>query len=143
MIWKVAQGLSWHGPSTEGLGGWCRQCLLAEQVDFDCIALRVMATEQLGTFNPEKHIVDEAVMESYYQDSGKAFFVQSVGKTYICNTIAASIYADGEVVLCVASSPIAARLLDGGQTTHSHFKTLTLIMDHGKKVAYGQLMDIR
>ena len=76
-----------------------------------------MATERLGTFNPEQHMVYDAVMESYHQDSGKAFFVHSAGgggKTYTCNTIAASIRADGEVVLCVTSSAIATLLLDGG-----------------------------
>jgi hypothetical protein len=99
--------------------------LLAEQLDFDRIALREMATERLETFNPEQRMVYDAVMESYRQDSGKAFFVHSAGgggKTYTCNTIAGSIRADGEVVLCVASSAIAALLLDAGRTTHSRFK---------------------
>jgi hypothetical protein len=99
--------------------------LLAEQLDFDRVALREMATERLATFNPEQRAVYDAVMESYQQGLGKAFFVHSAGgggKTYTCNTIAASIRADGEVVLCVASSAIAALLLDGGRTTHSRFK---------------------
>jgi hypothetical protein len=99
--------------------------LLAKQLDFDCIAFREMATERLQTFNPEQCMVYDAVMESYNQDSGKAFFVHSAGggeKIYTCNTITACIRADGEVVLCVASSAIAALLLEGDQTTHSHFK---------------------
>ena len=99
--------------------------LLAEQLDFDRVALREMATARSATFNPEQRAVYNAVMESYHQGSGKAFFVHSAGgggKTYTCNTIAASIRADGEVVLCVSSSAIAALLLDGGRTTHSRFK---------------------
>ena len=42
------------------------------------------------------------------------------GKTFVCNTIAAAVRAKGKVALCVASSGIAALLLDGGQTAHSH-----------------------
>ena len=62
-------------------------------------------------------MVYDAVMESYCQDSEKIFFVHSAGgggKTYTCHTIAGSIRADGEVVLCVASSAIAALLLNAG-----------------------------
>ena len=99
--------------------------LLAEQLDFDRIALRETAETRLATFNPEQRAVYDAVMDSYQNNSGRAFFVHSAGgggKTYTCNTIAASIRADGEVVLCVASSAIASLLLDLGRTTHSRFK---------------------
>ena len=99
--------------------------LLAEQLDFDRVALRDMVTERLATLNMDQHKVYDAVMESYHNDLGKAFFIHSAGgggKTYTCNTIAASIRADGKVVLCVASSAIAALLLEGGRTTHSRFK---------------------
>jgi len=40
----------------------------------------------------------------------------------LCNTITAEVRRRGEVVLCVASSGIAALLLDGGKTSHSCFK---------------------
>jgi hypothetical protein len=84
-----------------------------------------MVDERLETFNPEQRHVYNAVMESCHQDSGKAFFVHSSGgggKTYVCNTIAGSIRAEGKVVLSVASSAISALILDGGHTTHSRFK---------------------
>jgi len=97
--------------------------LLAEQLDFDRVALRDMVTEQLATLNVDQCKVYDAVMESYHNDLEKAFFIHSAGggeKTYTCNIIAASIYADGEVVLCVASSAIAALLLDGGRTQSTY-----------------------
>jgi hypothetical protein len=53
------------------------------------------------------------------------FFLHSAGgggKTHVCNTIAAAIRSQGKVALCVASSAIAALLLDGGRTAHSRFK---------------------
>jgi hypothetical protein len=79
----------------------------------------------------ESH-VKRSSPDTYHRDLGKTFFVHSAGgggKTYTCNTIAASIHADGKVVLCVASSAIAALLLDGGRTTHSHFKVPIPIHD--------------
>jgi len=40
----------------------------------------------------------------------------------LCNTIAAEVRRRGQVALCVALSGVAALLLDGGRTSHSHFK---------------------
>ena len=44
------------------------------------------------------------------------------GKTFVCNTIAAAVRAQGKITLCVASSGIASLLLEGGRTAHSTFK---------------------
>ena len=52
-------------------------------------------------------------------------FLHSVGgcgKTFVCNTIAASVRSTNRVALAVASSGIAALLLVGGHTAHSRFK---------------------
>jgi len=60
-----------------------------------------------------------------WRQSSITFFVQSAGgggKTYLCNTIAAAVRSKTKVALCVASSGIAALLLDGGRTAHSCFK---------------------
>ena len=48
--------------------------------------------------------------------------IGGTGKTYLYNGIAAYYRAQGKVVICVATSGIAAVLLDGGQTAHSVFK---------------------
>jgi hypothetical protein len=61
-------------------------------------------------------------MDSVNNNRGKMLFIHSAGgcgKTFVCNTIAAAVRAQGKVALCVASSGIAALLLDGGQTAHS------------------------
>ena len=68
-------------------------------------------------FNQEQKQAFHKVLDSVNNDKGKIFFLHSAGgcgKTYICNTIAAAVHAQGKVVLCVASSAIAALLLDGG-----------------------------
>ena len=65
-------------------------------------------------------------------NEGKIFFLQSAGgggKTYVCNTIAAAVRAINHPALCVASSGIAALLLDGGHTAHSCFKIPIPIFD--------------
>ena len=64
-------------------------------------------------------------MDSVNNNHGKMLFVHSAGgggKTFVCNTIAAAVRAQGHVALCVASSGIAALLLEGGRTAHSRFK---------------------
>jgi len=53
------------------------------------------------------------------------FFIYAAGgcgKTFLCNTIAAEVRRRGQVALYVASSGIAALLLDGERTSHSRFK---------------------
>ena len=69
--------------------------------------------------------VYEAVMESVNNNNGKIFFLHSAGgcgKTFVCNTIATAVRAQGKIALCVASSGIASLLLEGGKTAHSTFK---------------------
>ena len=64
-------------------------------------------------------------MESVTNNQGQLFFIHaagSCGKTFLCNTINAEIRRREQVALCVASSGIAALLLDGGRTSHSCFK---------------------
>ena len=44
------------------------------------------------------------------------------GKTYLLNLLLAKVRQEGDIALAVASSGIAATLLDGGKTAHSTFK---------------------
>ena len=53
------------------------------------------------------------------------FFVDGpagTGKTFLYNAILAKIRSEGKIALAVASSGIAAELLEGGRTAHSRFK---------------------
>ena len=68
-------------------------------------------------FNPEQKLAFGKVVDSAKNNKGKIFFLHSAGdcgKTHVSNTIAAAICADGDVTLCVASSAIAALLLQAG-----------------------------
>ena len=65
------------------------------------------------------------IIQSYRVREGAVFFIHSSGgcvEAYICNLIAASVQAAGNIVLCVALSGIASLLLSGGRTAYSRFK---------------------
>jgi hypothetical protein len=86
--------------------------------------LKATVERNCERFNAEQRNVFDAAMDSVNNDKGKMLFIHSAGgcgKTFVCNTIAAAVRAKGKVALCVASSGIAALLLDGGQTAHSRF----------------------
>ena len=98
--------------------------LLNEQLDYNREQLAAMVTENAAKFNNDQRAVYDAVMESVNNNTPKVFFLHSAGgcgKTFVCNTIAAAIRAQGKIALCVASSGIASLLLDNGQTAHSRF----------------------
>jgi hypothetical protein len=64
-------------------------------------------------------------MESVRNRDGKTFFLNGpggTGKTFVYKTLCHALRGDGVVVLCVASSGIAALLLIGGRTAHYVFK---------------------
>lgn len=62
------------------------------------------------------HFCAEGMANSFFLDSPGG-----CGKTFTLDNIIASVRAQGQIVLCVASSGIAALLLDGGRTAHSRF----------------------
>jgi len=56
---------------------------------------------------------------------GKLYFLDApggTGKTFLLNLLLAKIRSNSDIALAVASSGIAATLLDGGKTAHSTFK---------------------
>ena len=96
--------------------------LLAQQLRYNIDELKATVEQNCGKFNAEQRNVFDAAMDSVNNNKGKMLFIHSAGgcgKTFVCNTIAAAVRAKGKVALCVASSGIAALLLDGGQTAHS------------------------
>jgi len=97
--------------------------LQAEQYDVDEMA--TLVNEQRAIFNPDQAAAFDAVLESVTNNQGHLFFIHTAGsceKIFLCNTIAAEIRRRGQVALCMASSGIAALLLDGGRISHSCFK---------------------
>lgn len=68
-------------------------------------------------------IVDAVRVNEF--NTGQLFFLDGpggTGKTFVQNTVMGILRSEGLIVLAVASSGIAATLLEGGQTAHARFK---------------------
>jgi hypothetical protein len=75
--------------------------------------------------NPKQRAAFDAILHLVEGKLGKVFFLSGAGgtgKTFVYNTLAHHLRGDYCIVLCVASSGIAALLLKGGRTAHSVFK---------------------
>jgi len=107
--------------------------LQAEQYDIDEMA--TLVDKQRTIFNPDQAAAFDAILEFVTNNQGHLFFIHAAGgcgKTFLCNTIAVEVRRKGQVALYVASSGIAALLLDGGRTSHSCFKiSLSIHKDYG------------
>jgi len=77
--------------------------------------------EQKNCFKEIVNIVEKYESNARgYHRSG--FFLQGAagtGKIFLYNCLCSYLRAQGKIVLCVASSGIAAQLLPGGRTAHS------------------------
>ena len=99
--------------------------LINEQLNYNIGELTERVVANMAKFNNAQREVYDAVTNSVSNNNGKIFFLHSAGgygKTFVCNTIAAAVYAQGKIILCVASSGIASLLLEGGRKAHSTFK---------------------
>ena len=100
--------------------------LLAAELDYNLEKEATLAAEQTTQLNVEqRHCFDVITHAIETQPQTAHFFLQGAGgtgKTFLYCTICNHYRAAGKVVLCVASSGIAALLLPGGRTSHSRFK---------------------
>ncbi|GFX67502.1 ATP-dependent DNA helicase [Trichonephila clavipes] len=90
-------------------------------------------SDELGTFVRtnllqlilEQRIAYDKIMHAITEQSGGLFFIDApggTGKTFLLSLILATIRSQNNIALAIASSRIAATLLDGGQKTHSALK---------------------
>ena len=100
--------------------------LIRRELDYDRIAEYNAAKEKYGRLNEDQKrnfdILEAAIRDDPHSS---LFFLQGhagTGKTFLYETICHHFRSQGKVVLCVASSGIAAQLLPGGMTSHSRFK---------------------
>ncbi len=106
--------------------------LLAAQLAYDIPSLQQLVANNLQTFNEEQKTAYNTVFDSAMNERGKLVILHSAGgggKTFVCNTIAAAVHAEGKIALTCASSGISAILLVGGRTSHSTFKIPILSRD--------------
>ena len=88
-------------------------------------ALRQEAEMFRRELKPSQKLLVDAVLHAVQSGTSLCAFVDApggTGKTYCFNTMLKHVRADGKIALAVASSGIAATLLDLGRTFHSRFR---------------------
>lgn len=100
--------------------------LINEQLMYDIHSEAQLFQQHMENIQavPEQLHAYERVIEAVSNGIGGAFFLSGAGgtgKTYVYQTICHRLRSEGKIVLCVASSGIAALLLPGGRTAHSTF----------------------
>ena len=99
--------------------------LIAEQLDYDRNSQQRYHDDHLPLLNAKQRHAYNRIIESVDNENGQMLMVNGpggTGKTFVYKVICSKFRARGDVVLCVASSGIAALLLPGGHTAHSMFK---------------------
>lgn len=98
---------------------------MVEQLAYDKVALQGRLDSLLPVLNAEQRDFFNTIAASLDgQSADRLFFLDSpggCGKTFLLNLIMAYVRQKGEIAVAVASSGIAALLMDGGCTAHSRF----------------------
>ena len=99
--------------------------LINAEMNCDKNKLKDEHLQILNNLNTEQKKAFDEIIKSVDQSLGKLIFVDGyggTGKTYIWKAVTTRLRSEGKIVLAVASSGIAALLLQGGKTAHSAFK---------------------
>lgn len=118
--------------------------LILEERNYNLEEMVLDLKKLLSNCNSEQLTVYNAIMDSISQKVGGLFFVYGsggCGKTYLWKTIISKLRSEGDIVLPVASSGIAATLLPGGRTAHSRFK-IPIVLDDFSLCSIGNKSDI-
>ena len=98
--------------------------LICEERSYDITQLQNEVRQNIPLLNDDQRTIYDAVIQAI-ADANGCFFVDGpggTGKTFLYNTLLATIRSSGEIAVAVASSGIAALLIMGGRTAHSRFK---------------------
>lgn len=120
-------------PSREqgGVVGY-RQYL--SELSYDTVQLTEAVAMNVSKLNQEQRKAYDEIMHSIASDTGQLFFLDApggTGKTFLINLLLATVRRGRDIAVAVASSGIAATLIDGGKTAHSAFK-LPLNLNHSE-----------
>nr|GEY26191.1 ATP-dependent DNA helicase PIF1-like [Tanacetum cinerariifolium] len=98
--------------------------LIYDETSYDKDQLQEQHVKLYGSLTMKQKGIYSTVMDAVDNNKGGMFFVYGyggTGKTYLYKTMLAVLHSKGDIVLNVASSGIAALLLEGGRTSHSRF----------------------
>ncbi|CAF4851971.1 unnamed protein product [Pieris macdunnoughi] len=95
------------------------------EMQYNTVEMAAIVTRNVPLMNEEQKIIYDRIMLAVSAGQGGFFFLDApggTGKTFLISLILAEIRSNNGIALAVASSGIAATLLDGGRTAHSVFK---------------------
>lgn len=98
---------------------------LARETNIDIFGLGDYVENNLAKLLPEQREVYDTILQATASHIGGLHFIDApggTGKTFLIPLILAIIRSRNEIALAIASSGIAAALLDGGRTAHSALK---------------------
>ncbi|CAB5176430.1 unnamed protein product [Rhizophagus irregularis] len=98
--------------------------LIREEKSYNIPQLQDEVHLNVPLLNDDQRAIYDAILQAIADENG-CFFVDGpggTGKTFLYNTLLATVRSSGEIAVAVASSGIAALLMMGGRTAHSRFK---------------------
>lgn len=99
--------------------------LIQQELSYDRESLKQVSKSLLEALTNEQRNVFDNIMSSVSSDINNCFYFVhgfgGTGKTFLWNALATTLRAQGDIVIVVASSGIAATLLPSGRTAHSRF----------------------
>ncbi|KAF7762454.1 hypothetical protein Agabi119p4_9047 [Agaricus bisporus var. burnettii] len=99
--------------------------LIMEQLAFNADEERIQGETQLSMLNSEQRNMFDIFFPAIRSQQPSLFFLNGsggTGKTFLYKTLCHVLRGERKIVLCVASSGVAALLLPKGRTAHSMFK---------------------
>ncbi|KAK9062252.1 hypothetical protein SSX86_019438 [Deinandra increscens subsp. villosa] len=103
----------------------CDNMLIDEELSYEKDGMKKEFEDLFVKLTDEQRLIFEEIDSVVNSKKGGVFFVYGyggTGKTFLWNTLSASVRSKGDIVLNVASSGIASLLLPGGRTAHSRFR---------------------
>ncbi|XP_073955775.1 uncharacterized protein isoform X1 [Choristoneura fumiferana] len=98
---------------------------LRREQQYDTEALTETVRTTVPQLNEQQRITYDSLIQAVNSGSGGIYFLDApggTGKTFLISLLLAKIRSQNEVALALASSGIAATLLEGGRTAHSALK---------------------
>lgn len=123
MVNKTLNTLGMTSPNRAVMDAVNRE--IQREQNYDANALNTFVQHNLPNLNKQQKHVYDTIMKTDHAGTGAIYFLDApggTGKTYLISIILAKIRSVGNIALAIASSGIAATLLDGGRTAHSALK---------------------
>ena len=100
---------------------------IIQEETFDTEKQKAISEEKCSSLNPDQHDAFCRIMSAVKNENRpqRMFFLNSpggYGKTFLIEALLSTVRGMGKIALAIASSGIAAELLEGGRTAHFRFK---------------------